>query len=59
MTTLFGVAFGDEHEVGMDTACSRLGVAFEGTHHRGIDDAWDIAAILQQLLSRLRNAGTC
>lgn len=37
-------------EVGMDTGLRMLGLPLEGTHHRGADDAWNIAAILGKLL---------
>jgi inhibitor of KinA sporulation pathway (predicted exonuclease) len=39
-----------DREVGMDGALRMLGLPLEGTHHRGGDDAWNIAAILAQLL---------
>ncbi len=38
----------------MDAALARLGLPLEGTHHRGGDDIWNIAAILGQLLLRAR-----
>ena len=34
----------------------RLGVTMEGAHHRGVDDAWNIARILCLLLKRIRRA---
>ncbi len=55
--SFFAIALGEEHELGMDSACDRLGVALEGTHHRGIDDAWNIAGILCWLLGCVRNTG--
>jgi inhibitor of KinA sporulation pathway (predicted exonuclease) len=36
--------------VGMAGALNRLGIPLEGTHHRGDDDAWNIALILRHLL---------
>ena len=36
--------------VGMAGALKRLGIPLEGTHHRGDDDAWNIALILRYLL---------
>jgi inhibitor of KinA sporulation pathway (predicted exonuclease) len=33
------------------------GLPLEGTHHRGDDDAWNIAALLADLLARLKAAG--
>jgi inhibitor of KinA sporulation pathway (predicted exonuclease) len=38
----------------MDQALAVLGLPLEGTHHRGGDDAWNIAAILGHLLARAR-----
>ncbi len=38
-------------EVGMEAALASLKIPLEGTHHRGIDDAWNIAAILSNLLT--------
>jgi inhibitor of KinA sporulation pathway (predicted exonuclease) len=52
--TLFAAAFGDNSESGLDEACDRLGRPLEGTHHRGVDDAWNIAGILCELLARIR-----
>ena len=50
--TLFAVANGLDREIGLDMAYQRLGLTMEGTHHRGGDDAWNIAAILAWLLER-------
>jgi inhibitor of KinA sporulation pathway (predicted exonuclease) len=52
--TLFAVAHADLKEPGLDQACGRLGRPLEGTHHRGVDDAWNIAGILCELLRRIR-----
>jgi inhibitor of KinA sporulation pathway (predicted exonuclease) len=52
--TLFAVAHGLDHEVGLDGAYQRLGLTMEGTHHRGGDDAWNIAALLGRLLAASR-----
>jgi inhibitor of KinA sporulation pathway (predicted exonuclease) len=38
----------------MPQALEMLGIKLEGTHHRGHDDAWNIAGILTMLLERLR-----
>jgi inhibitor of KinA sporulation pathway (predicted exonuclease) len=54
--TLFAVAHGDVKESGLDEACQRLGRPLEGTHHRGVDDAWNIAGILCALLRRIRGS---
>lgn len=53
--TLFAIAYGDIGEIGIDTACERLGMPMEGTHHRGVDDAWNIAGILCHLLRAMRS----
>lgn len=53
---LFSTAFGLPRELGLDDACARLGLTMEGTHHRGVDDAWNVARILCLLLKRLRRA---
>ncbi|MCP4395816.1 MAG: DNA polymerase III, partial [bacterium] len=53
--TLFAVTRGLKREVGLDTACGMLGRPLEGTHHRGHDDAWNIAGILCALLQQMRN----
>ena len=34
----------------MSEALKRMGLALEGTHHRGDADAWNIAAILSRVL---------
>lgn len=54
LKTLFAVASGLHHEVGMAAALERIGLPLEGTHHRGGDDAWNIAGILCWLLGRTR-----
>jgi inhibitor of KinA sporulation pathway (predicted exonuclease) len=54
--TLFSAAFGLAGELDIDAACGRLGVTMEGTHHRGVDDAWNVARILCLLLKRIRRA---
>jgi inhibitor of KinA sporulation pathway (predicted exonuclease) len=53
--TLFALAHGLAREVRLDKAMSFLGFPMEGTHHRGADDAWNIARILGDLLIRARN----
>lgn len=52
--SLFALAGGFTREVGMAEALSRLQLPLEGTHHRGHDDAWNIAHILATLLQRFR-----
>ena len=51
---LAAVAYGWSREVGMSEALKRAGQSLEGTHHRGSDDAWNIAGLLCQLLRRIR-----
>jgi inhibitor of KinA sporulation pathway (predicted exonuclease) len=52
--SLFALANALPHEVGMAEALELLRLPHEGVHHRGADDAWNIAGILLALLSRLR-----
>ena len=52
--TLVAVACGWSREVGMSEALKRMGLPLEGTHHRGGDDAWNIAAILSRVLRSSR-----
>lgn len=54
--TLFAIAFGDDAEIGLDKAFERMGMTMEGTHHRGVDDAWNIAGIMCELFRKLRSA---
>lgn len=49
---LFALMNGLDRERGMDGALAYLGLSLEGTHHRGGDDAWNIARILSELLFR-------
>lgn len=51
---LFAVIHALPQEVGMDEALSRLGLPLEGTHHRGVDDAWNIGRILSTILLQRR-----
>jgi inhibitor of KinA sporulation pathway (predicted exonuclease) len=54
--SVFALAHGLDREVGMDGALQHIGAPLEGTHHRGGDDAWNIAALLSGLLARMRAA---
>ena len=49
----FATAFGLRCGVGMSRALAHAGLPLEGRHHRGDDDAWNIAAIVVEL-ARLR-----
>jgi inhibitor of KinA sporulation pathway (predicted exonuclease) len=55
LKTLFPVLFAHPREVGMATALQLLGLPLEGTHHRGGDDAWNIAAIASTMLLSSRS----
>lgn len=48
--TLFGLKCKLNKEIGMMRALAHLGIKVEGTHHRGVDDAWNTALILSKLL---------
>lgn len=52
--TLFALAYNLNKEVGMPAALETLNIPLEGTHHRGGDDAWNIAKILGKLLLQTR-----
>jgi inhibitor of KinA sporulation pathway (predicted exonuclease) len=51
---LFATAHHLPHEVGMMEALRRAALPHEGTHHRGADDAWNIALLLAGLLAAAR-----
>lgn len=53
---LFAASLGLKRELGIDAAFEKLGLEMEGTHHRGVDDAWNIAHIFCLLLRRMREA---
>ena len=48
----FATAFGLRRGVGMSRARTEAGLPLEGRHHRGDDDAWNIAAIVVELARR-------
>ncbi len=52
--TLLAVLQGLHGEVGMARGLELLGLPLEGVHHRGGDDAWNIAAMLAELMRRYR-----
>ncbi|HRX86175.1 MAG TPA: 3'-5' exonuclease [Phycisphaerae bacterium] len=52
--SLFATVHHLPREIGLDAACAHAGLPLEGTHHRGADDAWNIAAILATLLRAAR-----
>lgn len=47
---LFGLLRGDEREQGMAQALATAGIALEGTHHRGHDDAWNTAKLIGHMV---------
>lgn len=53
--SLFAVGRGLPAEIGLPQAMALLGLKLEGTHHRGHDDAWNIAAILAEMLKRVKS----
>src|SRR3954447_25869445 len=55
--SLFALTRALPREVGMDEALRQLGLPLEGTHHRGGDDARNIAKILCALLRASRSVG--
>jgi len=48
--TLFALKYKLSHEEGMAGALAKLDIPLEGTHHRGVDDAKNIAKILNKIL---------
>jgi inhibitor of KinA sporulation pathway (predicted exonuclease) len=52
--SLFAIIYALPQEVGMDKALELIDLPLEGTHHRGGDDAWNIAGILSKLLLQAR-----
>jgi inhibitor of KinA sporulation pathway (predicted exonuclease) len=54
--TLYALSKGLIHEVGLAEAYALEGETLSGTHHRGGDDAFNIAGLLGKLLRKLRTA---
>lgn len=52
--TLLAATYGLKRETGLSKALNLLGIPLEGTHHRGVDDAWNIAAILSRIILAAR-----
>jgi inhibitor of KinA sporulation pathway (predicted exonuclease) len=52
--TLLAASYGLKHEIGLSKALRLLGLPLEGTHHRGVDDAWNIAAVLSRIILAAR-----
>lgn len=51
---LFSVLYNLDKELGLDAALDHLGMKLEGTHHRGVDDARNIAKVFIHLLKAAR-----
>jgi inhibitor of KinA sporulation pathway (predicted exonuclease) len=49
---LFGKLFLNRRQIGMKSALERVGYELNGTHHRGDDDAHNIARLLQYMLEQ-------
>lgn len=47
---LLALQYGLKREVNLQHAMGLLDLPFEGTIHRGVDDAWNIAEVLSQVL---------
>ena len=56
--SLFSLVRGLKREVGMARALELSGIELSGTHHRGVDDAFNIAKLLAQLLAASREEAT-
>lgn len=54
--SLLAVTCGLSREVGLARAMERLGLPLEGTHHRGSDEAWNVAAVLWRIIHSARPA---
>ena len=48
--SLFGIMHALPYEIGMARALEMVNLPLEGRHHRGDDDAWNIALLLTHLL---------
>ncbi|MEJ7734790.1 MAG: 3'-5' exonuclease [Polyangiaceae bacterium] len=47
---LFALRRGSSREPGLDKAMEELSLPMEGKHHRGADDAWNVAKLLWELV---------
>jgi inhibitor of KinA sporulation pathway (predicted exonuclease) len=52
--TLSAICKGLTTEIELEGSLKLWGLPMEGTHHRGADDAWNIAAILRECLKRIK-----
>ena len=54
LKTLYALWGNRGREVGMARALEEQQLVLEGTHHRGVDDAWNIAALAAKIFSSSR-----
>lgn len=54
LKNMFALAYGLDREIGMDKALDQLNLSMKGTHHRGVDDAYNIANIFIDTMKRFR-----
>lgn len=55
LKNMFATLHGLDREIGMDKALDKLNLSMKGTHHRGVDDAYNIASIFIHTLKKFRN----
>lgn len=55
LKNMFALLHGLPREIGMDKALDMLNIQMQGTHHRGVDDACNIASILVDTIRRFRS----
>jgi inhibitor of KinA sporulation pathway (predicted exonuclease) len=48
--SLFGIMHALPYEVGMTRALQMCDLELEGRHHRGVDDAWNVARLLSRMI---------
>lgn len=55
LKNLFALAYGLNREIGMDKALDKINLSMQGTHHRGVDDAFNIASIFIHTMKKFRS----
>jgi len=55
LKTILTAEYGWDRQYGMDETLKMFHLQMEGTHHRGSDDAYNIARIYREHVARLRN----
>ena len=55
LKSIIALEYGWRRENGLDRALEAFKMKLEGTHHRGVDDAVNIARVYREHLSRVRN----